>query len=188
MKFRRTAAGATDTPLDARARRRGLGPFSGGQLTIITVTFAVLLLFPIGAWAVAGSNVFVTDFTSGKQATVNAAGQLATTDNAPTVIITSGSTSVGPNGSTLLFVNANVSAYHDVRFFVNQTGAQVNHQVINILAKAGAVNAILDQWTMVQNTETRRYETPGITMTGAAYNFNTVDTATYTWTLVGRPN
>jgi hypothetical protein len=50
---------------------RGWGPFSGGQLTMIIVTFAVLLLFPIGAWAVSGSNVFVTDATSGSHASVN---------------------------------------------------------------------------------------------------------------------
>jgi hypothetical protein len=47
-----------------------LGPFSGGQLTIIIVTFAVLLLFPIGAWAVSGSSVFVTDANSGAHAAV----------------------------------------------------------------------------------------------------------------------
>jgi hypothetical protein len=50
---------------------RGWGPFSGGQLTMIIVTFAVLLLFPIGAWAISGSNVFVTDATSGSHASVN---------------------------------------------------------------------------------------------------------------------
>ena len=55
---------------------RGLGPFSGAQLTIIIVTFALLLLFPIGAWAVSGSNVFVTDAISGQHASVNTAGAL----------------------------------------------------------------------------------------------------------------
>ena len=55
---------------------RGLGPFSGGQLTVIIVTFALLLLFPIGAWAVSGSNVFVTDAASGQHASVNTTGAL----------------------------------------------------------------------------------------------------------------
>src|ERR1039458_3979789 len=37
---------------DGKRRRRegrGSGPFSGGQLTVIIVTFAVLLLAPVGA-------------------------------------------------------------------------------------------------------------------------------------------
>ena len=55
---------------------RGLGPFTGGQLTIIVVTFALLLLFPIGAWAVSGSNAFVTDAVSGQHASVNTTGAL----------------------------------------------------------------------------------------------------------------
>jgi hypothetical protein len=40
---------------------RGLGPFSGGQLTIIIVTFAVLLLVPVGAWAVTSPKVVTVD-------------------------------------------------------------------------------------------------------------------------------
>ena len=42
-----------------------LGPFTGRQLTTIIVTLIVVVLFPLGAWAVTGSNVFVTDATSG---------------------------------------------------------------------------------------------------------------------------
>jgi hypothetical protein len=55
---------------------RGLGPFSGAQLTIIVVTFAVLLLFPVAAWATTGTTVFLTDHTTGKTATVNSVGAL----------------------------------------------------------------------------------------------------------------
>ena len=94
MKLKRSVADASDAAVETGARRRGLGPFSGGQLTLIIVTFAVLLLFPIGAWAVAGSNVFVTDAVSGKQASVNTSGQLATSENAATVVISSGATPV----------------------------------------------------------------------------------------------
>ena len=62
------------------ATRAGrLGPFSGAQLTAIIITFAVLLLFPVGAWAVTGSNVFLTDAGSGQHATVGGAGQLMAT-------------------------------------------------------------------------------------------------------------
>jgi hypothetical protein len=59
--------------------RRGLGPFSGAQLTVIIVVFAVLLLAPIGAWAVSGSNVFVTDAGSGQRAFVSGSGQVNVT-------------------------------------------------------------------------------------------------------------
>jgi hypothetical protein len=78
---------ATDTVRDGtheagersrRREKRGLGPFTGGQLTAIIVTFAVLLLIPIGAWAVTGSNVFVTDASTGSTAKVDASGSLQT--------------------------------------------------------------------------------------------------------------
>jgi hypothetical protein len=70
----RESAGA-----DPRGRRegRGWGPFSGGQLTIIVMTFAVLLLFPVGAWALSFSNVAITDPGGVNQAKVNASGQLS---------------------------------------------------------------------------------------------------------------
>jgi hypothetical protein len=69
-----------DDSASIRSRRRGLGPFTGGQLTAIVITFVVVIGFPVGAFAVvSGSNSFVTDATSGKQAKVNSLGQLATT-------------------------------------------------------------------------------------------------------------
>ncbi len=49
---------------------RGLGPFTSGHLTIIAVTLLILVAFPFAAFAVTGSNVFVTDATSGNRATV----------------------------------------------------------------------------------------------------------------------
>ena len=55
-----------------------LGPFTGRQLTTIIVTLIVVLLFPLGAWAVAGSNIFVTDATSGARAKVDGNGNLQT--------------------------------------------------------------------------------------------------------------
>ena len=45
--------------------QKTLGPFTGKQLTVIICTLMVVLLFPVGAWAVSGSNVFVTDPWSG---------------------------------------------------------------------------------------------------------------------------
>ena len=63
--------------------RRTWGPFSGTQLTIILVALIVMTLFPVGAWAVSGSNVFVTDSQSGAHATVNAAGALTVNEASP---------------------------------------------------------------------------------------------------------
>ncbi len=64
---------------DARRRRegRGWGPFSGGQLSAIIITLAIVIGFPVAAFAVTGSNVFVTDAASGTHAKVNASGQLS---------------------------------------------------------------------------------------------------------------
>ena len=77
--IRRTSTNEADAPNRAdKPRGRGLGPFSGGQITIIIVTLALVVGFPVSALAVTGNNVFLTDATSGKHATVNSNGQLAT--------------------------------------------------------------------------------------------------------------
>jgi hypothetical protein len=73
---------------------RRLGPFSGKQLTTIICVGLITILFPVGAWAVTGSNVFVTDPTSGARTKVNTAGQLATS---ATVSGSVTATSNGPN-------------------------------------------------------------------------------------------
>jgi len=52
------------------------GPFTGRQLTTIICVVVAAALFPVGAWAVSGSNVFVTDSNSGTHAMVDSAGQL----------------------------------------------------------------------------------------------------------------
>lgn len=64
------------TDRSERAARRGWGPFTGGQLTIIIVAVVVMMLLPVGAWALSASNVIVSDANSGAHATVNAAGAL----------------------------------------------------------------------------------------------------------------
>ncbi len=58
-----------DTP-KRRREGRGLGPFTSGHLTIIAITLLILVAFPFVAFVVTGSNVFVTDATSGNRATV----------------------------------------------------------------------------------------------------------------------
>jgi hypothetical protein len=55
----------------ARPTAPTLGPFTGRQLTTIICVLAVLVLFPIGAWAISGSQVFVTDPHTGAHAAVN---------------------------------------------------------------------------------------------------------------------
>jgi hypothetical protein len=58
---------------------RGLGPFTGGQLTIIAVTAILAVALPAGAYAaVSGSNAFVTDRVTGVHAGVSPTTGLAT--------------------------------------------------------------------------------------------------------------
>ncbi len=55
----------------------GWGPFSGAQLTTMVCVIVAAVAFPVGAWAVVtGSNVFVTDATSGAHAAVSSSGAL----------------------------------------------------------------------------------------------------------------
>src|SRR4051812_20932837 len=58
--------------------RRGLGPFSGGQLTLIIVVLALVIGLPIGAFAVSATNVSIVDSTGAKHANVDSNGQLLT--------------------------------------------------------------------------------------------------------------
>ncbi len=74
--FRKQKTDSGDTP--GPQPKRGLGPFTGGQLTVIIVAVVVAVLVPVGAWAVTGSNSFVTDFTSGVHAKVDAKQNVAT--------------------------------------------------------------------------------------------------------------
>jgi hypothetical protein len=61
-----------------RPHGRGWGPFSGGQLTIIFVTLAIVIGFPIAASGViSGSNVFVTNAKTGTRAVVSSKGALS---------------------------------------------------------------------------------------------------------------
>jgi len=66
------------TPVERRREGRGLGPFSSGHLTVIVVTLVIAVAFPFAAFAVTGSNVFVTDATSGTRAKVDSLGNLQT--------------------------------------------------------------------------------------------------------------
>jgi hypothetical protein len=60
-------------------RTRGWGPFTGRQLTTIICVGLVTILFPVGAWAVTGSNVFITNASTGAHAAVTSGGALTVT-------------------------------------------------------------------------------------------------------------
>ena len=82
--FGKGARSWADDPAEGPPRRRatrGLGPFSGGQLTTIIVVIVIAVVLPVGAWAVSGTTVFVTDGTSGVKAKVTSTGQLQTHNN-----------------------------------------------------------------------------------------------------------
>jgi hypothetical protein len=72
------------TTADDKRTARGLGPFTGRQLTVIIVTAVLVVGLPVGAYAsIRGSNVFVTDHISGAHASVSSTGSLQTTAVAP---------------------------------------------------------------------------------------------------------
>lgn len=78
---RTTAGTAGEDKARRRAMRRGWGPFSGGQLTVIVVTVAVLLLLPVGAWAAyTVSHVTITDNAGVNTANVDAGHHLLVGD------------------------------------------------------------------------------------------------------------
>jgi hypothetical protein len=168
-----------------RREGRGWGPFSGGQLTIIIVAICVMVMLPVGAFAVvSGSNVFVTDATSGVQAKVNASGELQTGFRITTVL--SNSTMTVPAFSTVaLFTNVNVQPYHGVRLFLGESGADPTTQQANVLMSLQPY--VLDNFVMNTANVSRFYELPGANMTVTISN-NSANDAQYTWRVFGRTN
>src|SRR5256885_17130458 len=77
MLGRKHVVESSDSP-KRRHEGRGLGPFTSGHLTLIIVTLTIVIGFPFAAFAVTGSNIFVTDATSGTHAKVDANGNLNT--------------------------------------------------------------------------------------------------------------
>jgi hypothetical protein len=90
---------------------RGWGPFTGRQLTTIICVGLVTILFPVGAWAVSGSNVFVTDIHSGDHAAVNSAGQLQTHPNGTQTV--AGSVTAAVSGSVTATPSPPSAMYHE---------------------------------------------------------------------------
>jgi hypothetical protein len=164
---------------------RGWGPFSGAQLTIIIVTISVMILLPVGAFAVvSGSNVFITDAVSGKQAKVSTNGEVLTNTRA-TQLISTGTMTVDPATSVNLFTNVPTSAYHGVRLYIGESGASTSSQSVSI--NSSFVPYVLDNFVMNTANISRFYELPGANLSLNVSN-NTLDPATYTWRLYGRTN
>jgi len=70
-----------DATADRPAAARGWGPFTGRQLTTIVCIGIVTVLFPVTAFAVSGSPVFVVDAHTHKSAAVDASGNVQTKVN-----------------------------------------------------------------------------------------------------------
>ena len=178
-----TAGGAV---AGKRRRRegRGWGPFSGGQLTVIIVAIAVMILLPVGAFAVvSGSNVFVTDATSSATQKVNAFGQALVTPRNLTGLIASGTTTAGSFVTTPIFSNVSVRDYANVRLFLSETGADPSTQTTTVLSSV--VPYVLDNFVMNTADVTRLYELPGANVTLNVQN-NSASPANYTWRLYAR--
>jgi hypothetical protein len=66
-----------DTNAGGHVAAKTWGPFTGRQLTTIICVGIVTVLFPITAWGVTGSSVFLADPHSKAHASINQAGQLS---------------------------------------------------------------------------------------------------------------
>jgi len=171
---------------NVRSDRRGWGPFSGAQLTIIIVAIAVMVLLPVGAFAVvSGSNAFITDATSGKQAKVTSNGEVLTSARTTTVL-SQGTMDVPPLTTINLFTNLNVQPYKSIRLYIGEVGGNPTQQFVSV--NMSLVPYVLDNFPMNTNNVSRYYETPGANMTVVISNNDNANAGAYTWRLYGRTN
>ena len=173
---------------DRRLRRggRGWGPFSGAQLTVIVTAVVVMVMLPVGAFAVvSGSNAFVTDATSGKHAAVNTLGQLTVADGATTVATNFGTMTIDPLATVQLFTGVDGKSFRSVRVIMDETGASPSAQSVTIYS--GSVPFVLDNFFMNTQDVSRVYDVPGYQMTMEVTNLSP-NPATYVWRLYGRSN
>lgn len=80
MRRQRLRSAEHEATRQSETRRpgRGLGPFTGAQLTVLILALVLAVAFPMGAWAVSGSNTFVTDALTGVHAKVDGKNNLFT--------------------------------------------------------------------------------------------------------------
>jgi hypothetical protein len=83
------------------------GPFTGRQLTTLLCVLVVMVLFPVGAWAVSGSSVFVTDASTGAHASVDSSHNLQTKVNGVVTANQAPTQNFIQTGSFLLTVDTN---------------------------------------------------------------------------------
>ena len=164
--------------------RKSWGPFSGGQLTIIIVAIVVMVALPVGAFAVSGTNSFITDATTGAQAKVSTAGALSTAEAGQTVIIVSGTTTVTNGTTSFPIFHRNVAPYSNVRLFLKESGPNPPTQIVEVIS---GTSGVLDAFSMDSTDATRVYNTPGTLFTVALLNASAAS-SNWTWSLVGRAN
>ena len=157
---------------DVRATRRGWGPFSGAQLTVIICTLIVMILFPVGAWAVAGSNVFVTDASNGRRVGVDAKGGIVgTIHDAGTgktaAVNSSGQLAVSATGSVIAAPAAVASSYNTTWQYVFSsntcdalTQAVPPGKALVVLSITVSINATSAPGTVYVSTEPAKEGAP----------------------------
>jgi len=188
----------TSTVETGSGAARGWGPFTGRQLMVVAVAVVVMVMFPVGAFAVAsGSNTFITDRVTGTHASVGPNGNLQTHLNGPvtlaasTVVISAGSTTVPATGATfVLFGPFNVAAYKNVRLTLSTLSGPLPSNEFAFVRDGAGV--LIDGFTLatipngVAGYASRVYEVPGSALTISFTNNDSVD-ADVQWKLVGRP-
>lgn len=111
-----------------RREGRGWGPFTGGQLTAIIIMLVVMVMLPVGAFAVvSGTNSFITDATSGVRAKVDAKGNLNTATHDA---VTGTAAKVNSSGQQLAAVTGSVIV-NGVARPSNPTGLYTTFQWLN---------------------------------------------------------
>jgi hypothetical protein len=71
-------AATTSSTTAGTARAKTWGPFTGRQLTTIICVTIVMALFPVAAWGISTSSVFLTDPHTNAHAAITKEGQLST--------------------------------------------------------------------------------------------------------------
>jgi hypothetical protein len=97
---------------ETRRPGRGLGPFTGTQLTVLILALVLAVAFPVGAWAVSGSNIFVTDASTGVHAKVDGKNNVYTSLHDGT---SGSSAKVDASGNLRTTVNGTVTVTGPVR-------------------------------------------------------------------------
>jgi hypothetical protein len=192
----RTNDGSADASSDISTRRRrqgrGLGPFTSGHLTIIVVALVIAVAFPFAAFAVTGSNVFVTDATSGARAKVDSLGELQTKANATTVELKSGNAISLAGGNNTIVPSLDVSKQGQIRVTVGNSSLSASSVRIDLIhienpGPNGSAIDGFDSFTVpIGGNVSRLYGAPGRTITVNAFPTNGQSGSAISFTIFGR--